>query len=120
MSVPPCRFHFHSRYMMSSNLLGRGALSVMMLMYSGECTSTVQNVWSISADHKDVSARALRVYRVVQAPFTVFFSVSRVLVGPCFLYFVVKARARAAPTSSHVLRNGRPSRRGSAPAALFR
>lgn len=78
--------------MLWSSLLGRGALSVMMLMFSGECTSLVQNVWSVSGDHRAESERAARVFRAVQAPFTYFYTAARVVAGPGFLFFVVKAR----------------------------
>lgn len=77
-----------------SSLLGRGAMSVMTLMFSGECTSAVQNVWSVSGDHRAESARAQRVFDFIQTPFTFFWIGSRVLAGPCFLFYHVTARAR--------------------------
>ncbi len=89
-----------------SSLLGRGAMSVMWLMSSGEMTSPLQNTWMVTKFAAERGWRRAAAAQAVLSPlFTVAFTIARVLVGPPIAFAVVVALrgSTALPLSARVV-----------------
>jgi hypothetical protein len=69
-------------YMMSSVLLGRGGVSVAVLMALGEATSIFQNSWYIARDLRKDSPLAAAAFKRLSPAYTVAFVIVRTLIGP--------------------------------------
>jgi hypothetical protein len=91
--APPARAHPPQIW---SSLLGRGALSVMWLMFSGEATSPLQYTWMVTKYAAGRgSARCAAAQRVLSPLFTLAFTLARVFVGPPIALAVLRGVAHS-------------------------
>lgn len=67
-------------------LVGHGAPAVLLLLAVAECTSALQNTWTLVAARRLEDARAAKVYGALRVPFYTVYSVARGVVGPVVVY----------------------------------
>eukprot|EP00245_Coleochaete_scutata_P010119 TRINITY_DN3495_c0_g1_i1.p1 TRINITY_DN3495_c0_g1~~TRINITY_DN3495_c0_g1_i1.p1 ORF type:complete len:251 (-),score=21.89 TRINITY_DN3495_c0_g1_i1:1209-1961(-) len=75
-----------STYMLTCRHYNHGAMSVMTLLFLGEVTSPLQNIWTLARMAKDESPFARTLYIWLSPFFTVFFTLIRGCLGPYILY----------------------------------
>ena len=79
-------------YMSSAIAVGRGGLSVMLLMSMGECTNPFHNLWHILVEvlkEKDPPAWAQRAYGFVTPALNGTYPIMRLLVSPVGIFHLV-------------------------------
>jgi hypothetical protein len=88
-----------------SSLLGRGAMSVMWLMSTGEITSPLQNTWMVTKFAADRGWPRCTAAQAWLSPlFTIAFTVARVVIGPPVSFAVVAAlRKSTLPLAARVV-----------------
>eukprot|EP00300_Choanocystis_sp_HF-7_P006473 c14731_g1_i1.p1 GENE.c14731_g1_i1~~c14731_g1_i1.p1 ORF type:complete len:155 (+),score=27.49 c14731_g1_i1:1-465(+) len=91
-------------YMTSTWVLGRGALSAMVLMFFGEWTSPLQNIWYITGELARVEGKQIHktMFSWVRPVYVFAFSFARFILAPIVAsyiawYFTLRPQASLSP-----------------------
>ncbi|GAV85763.1 TRAM_LAG1_CLN8 domain-containing protein, partial [Cephalotus follicularis] len=71
-------------------LVSHGAFAILVLLVLAEVTSACQNAWTLAGIRRDDVELSRRIHGVLSVPFYALYSVVRGLLGPFFVYQMVR------------------------------